>query len=115
MKEITLDAGMVSYCGLYCGACKAYLKGKCPGCEKNEKASWCKIRKCCEEYGYGSCADCKEHDDVMNCKMFNNFVGKIFALIFSSNRKGSIDYIKANGIDAFVELMTEQKRMTVKK
>lgn len=34
----------VAYCGLYCGACQSYTKGKCPGCDANEKATWCEIR-----------------------------------------------------------------------
>lgn len=49
----------VAYCGLYCGACKSQLKGKCPGCYGNEKATWCEIRKCCNEHGYATCADCQ--------------------------------------------------------
>jgi hypothetical protein len=35
MKAIVADAGLVAYCGLYCGACKAYLKEKYPGCHGN--------------------------------------------------------------------------------
>ena len=42
MKEIVADTNLIGYCGLYCGACKRYLKDKCPGCHKNEKAAWCK-------------------------------------------------------------------------
>ena len=37
MKEIKENVGLVAYCGLYCGACKAYLKEKCSGCLNNEK------------------------------------------------------------------------------
>jgi len=32
MKEIIADEKLVAKCGLYCGACGAYLKGRCPGC-----------------------------------------------------------------------------------
>jgi len=28
MKEIVADSKLVAYCGLYCGACKSYLKEK---------------------------------------------------------------------------------------
>lgn len=49
----------VAYCGLYCGACRKWKKGKCPGCYHNEKASWCEIRKCCRENDYATCADCQ--------------------------------------------------------
>ena len=30
----------IAFCGLYCGACRQYLKEKCPGCRKNEKAKY---------------------------------------------------------------------------
>jgi len=39
MKTITSNAELVAYCGLYCGACGAYLKGRCPGCHENKKAT----------------------------------------------------------------------------
>mgnify|MGYP001174253203 CR=1 FL=1 len=45
---------LVAYCGLYCGQCTKYLKGKCPGCKENEKASWCKTRSCCIENDFAS-------------------------------------------------------------
>ena len=51
MKEIISDPKLVAFCGLYCGACKAYLKERCPGCHDNEKATWCKVRTCCLENG----------------------------------------------------------------
>ena len=47
MKEIASDPNLVAYCGMYGGACKAYLRDKCPGCDDQQKASWCKIRSCC--------------------------------------------------------------------
>lgn len=45
-----MGSGDVAYCGLYCGACKSHRKGKCPGCRENSKATWCEIRKCCQEH-----------------------------------------------------------------
>ena len=110
-----MNTQLVSCCGLYCGACKAYLKGKCPGCAENVKASWCKIKKCCEEGAIKSCAECTEFNEVMECKKFNHVIGKIFAIIFGSNRHGSIRYIKQNGYNAFADLMTKNKSMSVKK
>ena len=43
-KEIITDKNLVAYCGLYCGACRSYLKRKCQACKDNEKASWCKVK-----------------------------------------------------------------------
>ena len=58
MKTITSNTELVAYCGLYCGACGAYLKEKCPGCHQNEKATWCEVRYCCVEHKYSTCAEC---------------------------------------------------------
>jgi hypothetical protein len=34
--SVTTNPDLVAYCGLYCGACKAYRSGRCPGCRQNE-------------------------------------------------------------------------------
>lgn len=115
MKEITADSNLVAYCGLYCGACKGYLREKCKGCHENEKATWCKIRSCCINNQYFSCAECKEFSDPNDCKMFNNFIAKIFALIFRSNRAGCINQIKEIGIQGHAEKMAEQKLQSLKR
>ena len=96
-KEIVADKNLVAFCGLYCGACGKYLNGKCFGCSKNEKASWCKIRLCNMENHYFGCAQCKEFSNVSDCKKFNNIFSKIFGLIFRSDRKACISRIRAIG------------------
>ncbi len=113
MKEITIDAKMVAACGLYCGACKKYRMGKCPGCHKNEKASWCKIRKCCIEKGFHTCAECEM--DVKDCRLHNNLIGKFFAFVFRSDRPACIRYIRENGEQAFAEEMTKRGEQTMRK
>ena len=113
MKEIIVDAKMVAACGLYCGACKKYRMGKCPGCHKNEKASWCKIRKCCMEKGFHTCAECEI--DVKECRLYNNFVSKVFAFVFRSDRPACIRYIRENGTKAFAEEMTKRGEQTIRK
>ena len=45
-KQIVVDKKLIAKCGLYCGACNSYITGKCPGCNENVKATWCKIRNC---------------------------------------------------------------------
>ena len=87
MKPIAADVNLVAYCGLYCGACGAYRRGRCPGCHENSKATWCKVRSCCMENGHSSCADCKTPADPRECRKFNNFIAKIFGLIFRSDRR----------------------------
>jgi hypothetical protein len=113
MKDITCNADTIAFCGLYCGACKKFLSDKCPGCQGNDKASWCKIRACCMEHDYRSCADCTEFADVSECKKFDNFMARIFGLLFNSNRVACIHVIKDQGYDAFAEQMTESKRQSM--
>jgi hypothetical protein len=115
MKQIVADQSLVAYCGLYCGACGSYLKGKCPGCVKNEKASWCKVRSCCIANKYASCADCGQVPDIMDCGKFNNFVSKIFAVVLRSNRPACIRAIKQDGREAFAKDMAAKKTMTIKR
>ncbi len=115
MKPVIADKNLVAYCGLYCGSCKRYLKGKCPGCHKNERATWCKIRLCCMDNDYYTCADCKEFKDVNDCKMFNNIFSKFFALVFRSDRKKCVERIKQVGIEKYSVEMAEKKEMSLKK
>ncbi len=115
MENITIDKNLVSYCGLYCGTCGKYKKGNCPGCQGNEKASWCKIRACNIEHGFLSCADCTEFTDVKECKKFSNFVASIFEMIFRSSRKSGIEMIKQIGYEDFAKYMAENNLISVKK
>jgi hypothetical protein len=115
MKKIISDRKLVAYCGLYCGACKTYLKGRCPGCHDNKKGSWCKIRTCCAENSYASCSECKEFMDPMECYKFNNFISKIFAFVFRSNRAACIQQIRDIGIQGHADKMTDLGVMTLKR
>lgn len=115
MEQKTADKNLVAFCGLYCGECKAYKKGKCPCCQKNEKATWCKVRSCCLENGICSCADCKTFANVSDCKKFNNFFSKLFAFVFGSDRKACINMIKEKGYEAYAEEMTKRGSQTIKK
>ena len=108
MTTIENDTKLIARCGLYCGACRAYKNGKCPGCAQNVKAEkWCAVKNCCAENGYNSCADCKTYENVNDCKKFNNFISKTFALVFGSDRKGCINYIRQEGYTGFAAHMVE--------
>jgi hypothetical protein len=106
--NISAKSELVAACGLYCGACHRYKKGKCPGCAENVKATWCKIRTCTKEKGYHTCAECTEFADVQACRKFNNIFSKIFTLIFKSDRQASIELIAANGVEAYAREMAEK-------
>ena len=115
MREVVADAGLVAYCGLYCGACGSYLKEKCPGCHKNTKAGWCKIRLCCIERNITSCAVCTEFKDPKHCKKFNNVMSKLFAMLFKSDRPACIAQIKVLGLEGHAKKMAELKKQTIKR
>jgi hypothetical protein len=114
MKEIVSDKKLIAYCGLYCGACRSYLKEKCPGCKENEKATWCNIRKCCIDNKYSTCADCASIE-TKKSKNYNTFISKIVGLLFNSDRNACLDRIKNVGYDEFAKEMALNKRQTIKK
>ena len=113
MKTIIPDTQNIAACGLYCGACRKFLAEKCPGCKQHEKATWCKIRSCCQENKFNTCAECPH--DVKECKLFSNWIGKVFAFLFNSDRPACIRYIKEQGEQAFAEEMTKRKCQTIKR
>lgn len=47
----------IGTCGLACGKCPVFKKGKCPGCQPND---FCPLPKCAKEKGVELCFDCKE-------------------------------------------------------
>lgn len=106
--------GIVAACGLYCGACRRHRKGNCPGCPGNDKAQWCKIRTCCREHAFRSCADCPD-ETYAACKKFNNLAGKIFAVLFRSDRPACIARIKTVGYGQYAREMHDTNRQTIKK
>jgi hypothetical protein len=108
MSEIKVDPTLIAHCGLYCAACRKYLQGRCPGCHENKKASWCTVRSCCMEHHYASCADCKEHPDPMSCRLFNNFIARVFGFVFRSNRAACISKIRELGPSGFASFMAER-------
>jgi hypothetical protein len=115
MATVQESPDLVARCGLYCGACRSYLNGKCGGCAKNAKAGWCKVRSCCAEKGIKTCADCAEYSNPSECGKFNNVMSKIFALIFRSDRAACIAQIKRLGIAGHAKAMAEAKLQTIKR
>jgi hypothetical protein len=99
------DPKLVAFCGLYCGECGKYKHGKCPGCAENVKAGWCKIRSCCQEHQYSTCAACTQFSTVQDCGKFNNFMARVFGLIFRSDRPADIARIKEVGVEAYANEM----------
>ena len=67
------------------------------------------------EKGINSCAQCDEYTDVKDCKMFDNFVAKMFEFVFKSDRKAGIKMIKESGYEEFARYMAENKLVSIKK
>ncbi len=109
MKDVTVNPELVAYCGLYCGACRSFLKGRCAGCHDNERASWCKVRSCCTEGSYATCADCKEFTDPSECRKFHNFFSKLMSVVFNSNRRACVEKIRELGVEGYAAHMAERK------
>jgi hypothetical protein len=109
------DPRLVGCCGLYCGECGVYKRGRCPGCAENENAGWCKVRTCCLEHDYGSCADCAQFAVVRDCRKFNNFIARLFGFVFRSDREANIARIKAVGRAAFAEEMATRGRQSLRR
>ncbi len=110
MKPIVVDVQLVAYCGLYCGACGAYRRGRCPGCHENRKATWCTVRTCCMENGYASCAECKATPEPRDCRKYNNLIARLFGLIFRSDRRACILQIRDKGLEGHAQAMAARQR-----
>lgn len=94
----------IAACGLFCGTCRKFAKGSCPGCHPNERASWCKVRACCIGHGWQSCAECTLML-LESCGKFNNFIARIFGFVFRSDRRGCVERIREVGCEAFAAEM----------
>lgn len=115
MKKIAADSKLIAYCGLYCGACRSFLKGSCPGCSNNAKATWCKVRTCNMGQGFASCADCKEFSNPMDCTKYNTFISRVIGFLFKSDRNACLAMIRREGYDRFANFMAQNEQQTIRK
>jgi hypothetical protein len=115
MREIEANPDLVAFCGLYCGACRKYLREKCPGCRENQKASWCSVRSCCLEKNLPSCAGCAEFPEVKACRKFDNWIARLIGVILRSDRAACIAQIKRQGLDGHARCMAENRLQTIRK
>lgn len=108
MEKNNQNPELIAACWLYCWACKMYLAEKCPWCKNNVKAEKrCKTKLCCKEKWIPNCSHCHEYTDYKKCKKLNNFISKIFAVVFWSNRFECINYIKKHWENKFAQHMSD--------
>lgn len=112
-SSLVKDPNLVAFCGLYCGTCSKFKKGKCSGCNDNIKATWCKIRSCNIENGFENCSHCNMMN-ISDCKKLNNPIAKVFELVFRTDRLSSLTYIKECGEEAYAEKMRGLGQMSIK-
>ena len=115
-----INEKLVSYCGLNCGACPSFLKGKCKGCRGNTPDCAvgfrsCKVKPCCVENGYNTCADCKKYQSVNSCKDYSSPLVRFGEFISQTSRGKCIEMIKKDGIKPFLEFMENKKWLTMKR
>ena len=67
------------------------------------------------ENSYRSCADCEIVENLRDCKKLNNFMSKLFSLVFRSDRFACIAFIKKKGYDEFAIEMAEKGIMSIKR
>jgi hypothetical protein len=113
MKDVTANAEFVARCGLYCGGCRSFRKGSCPGCRDNVKATWCKVRTCCAERSYGTCAECTEHADPGGCRTFDGWIARVIGVVLNSDRRACVLKIRELGADGFAAFMAARGRQTL--
>jgi len=116
---ITNSTELIGACGLYCGACRKYRKGRCPGCASQADSvleKWpqrCRIRRCCREQAFHTCAECDT--DVTVCRHHNTFVNRLVSTMFNSDRAACIRYIRKNGEERYATKMSWEEQMTFRK
>ena len=115
MRETRDDPDLVAHCGLYCGACGAFLKERCPGCHENAKATWCKVRSCCQGNGHATCADCGTHAAPKACNKFHNFFSRIIGFVLRSDRLACIERVREIGVKAYAKEMAEKGAQTIRR
>jgi len=111
METVIASEDLVAYCGLYCGACRAYRNDRCKGCHENAKAGWCKVRTCCIDHGYATCADCDTYDDPRRCAKFHNLFSRVIGFVLNSDRRKCIARIREVGPAAYAEEMAAKGAM----
>jgi len=113
-REIVANEALVARCGLYCGACRSYLGDRCPGCRENEKAGWCKVRKCCNDEGFATCADCTRFPDPRDCPKFHNPIARVIGFLLRSDRRACILQVRSKGLAEHAAIMAGLRRQSLR-
>lgn len=103
----------IAACGLFCSNCPKFKSGKCQGCQI-EPGYKCEVRDCVFEKDITGCWDCDEFKapaSFKDCKKINTFMGKIWKLVYKSDRPAALTMIRDQGKEAFIKSKLESGRM----
>jgi hypothetical protein len=95
----------IAACGLFCSNCGKFKKGRCQGCQVQPGYAQCATRKCVIEKGIHNCAACPQFAaprDFRECGKIHNFIARIFALLFGSDRPGALTMLRDQGEGAYL-------------
>ena len=111
----------LGYCGLYCGACKAFQATKagnplvdeasgaslvCDGCNGSRLTPWCAscvIKDCARGKGLRICAECPENP----CEKLSGFMNDP-KYPYHRAVQDDMRFLKAHGLEAFERRITER-------
>ncbi len=101
-RKVMSGEAIIAYCGLVCSECGQFKRQKCQGCHSEQPMyKGCRVKKCAMDKGISTCADCVEFSDLKRCGKLNNFISKIFGLIFRTDRLGNLECIRGCGLEKF--------------
>lgn len=92
-RSVQANASLISACGLYCGCCSSYLKGKCASCmdaATSQNRAWCPVLKCCKEKGYATCAQCTTFTDPRKCPTHHNMISRVIGYCLGSGKSTAL-------------------------
>jgi hypothetical protein len=118
-KQINKNETLISFCGLFCGACPSYTSGKCEGCKGDSPKCAigyknCPVKQCCVKNGFFTCADCTKYVSTKECKKFNPIHVRFGEWISGTCRGKGIKMIKEKGQAEFLAFMEDKNWLTIK-
>ena len=108
------ETQLIAPCGMNCSICHAYLRQKntCPGCYSVDETKWISIARCtirnCEIWKNnksGFCFECEYYP----CNKLKH-LDKRYNSRYGMSMLENLEYIRDNGLTAFVEKEKERWR-----
>lgn len=106
---------LVSYCGIYCGACPGFHRGRCKGCRATENKQTRKgscgygMRKCCEDKGLDYCGPCDQYPCSKINKLINSQKGRK-EYDYRHNIPKNFEMIRKEGLATWLESQVKKWR-----